>query len=191
MGVDAGPCLYDKQQEYVQLAKVAFARLTVACANLSDPLDVKVNAIGGLEYKIVDTQWRTHPECRVAWDWQALLNKHRKKPKKIEAAFYSGGVLCGLMYARVSRGTVSVNVRYIEGSPWPDSPLKGYVLTVALMQAELFAVVIRAKYVAVSRPAAELIDRYKDMRFELTDSDKRLVSRGVKPRYHQLLRNVA
>ncbi|MNM42308.1 hypothetical protein D3C81_531410 [compost metagenome] len=191
MGVDASPCLYSKHQEYVQFARLAFAQLTMACANLSEPLEVTVRAIGGAEFKIVDTQWRTHPECKVAWDWQNLLDKHRKKPKKIEAAFYSHGVLCGLMYARVSRGTVSVNVRYIEGSPWPDSPLKGFILTVALMQAELFAVVIKAKQVAVSRPAAGLIERYKEMRFELTEADKRLDSRGVKPRYHQLIRNIA
>lgn len=191
MGVDAKLCLYSKHQQYFEYSQAAFAMLTAYCKKMPEPLEVTVRCIGGAEFHTVDTHWRNHPDCLVAWDWRSFLERHRKKPKKIEAAFYSQGVLCGLMYARVSRGTVSVNVRYIEGNPWPESPLKGVFLTVALMQAEFFAVVIQAKQVAVSRPAPELIQRYKEMRFDLTESDKRLAARGASPRYHQLIRNVA
>lgn len=190
MGVDIEVVsLRVKHEEFVLHSNLAFSQLADLCARLPTPLEVYARAIGEREFSEVD-RWRNHPECRVTWDWRSLLEKHRKKPKKLEAAFYSQRVLCGLMYARVSRGRVSVNVRYIEGNPWPMCPLKGYVLTVALMQADIFAQVIGAKQVTISRPAEGLIDAYLGMSYKLTESDSRLKARGAKPRYRQLVRTL-
>ncbi|MFJ2321813.1 hypothetical protein [Pseudomonas sp. NPDC087817] len=189
MGVDIEVTLRAKHEEFTQHSILALSQLGAVCAALPDPLEVGACAIGEREF-VENERWRLHPDCRVVWNWRSLLERHRKKPKKLEAAFYSQGILCGLMYARVSRGRVSLNVRYIEGNPCPMSPLKGFVLPIALIQADIFAKVIGAKEIGVSRPAEGLIDAYLGMSFQLTESDRRLEARGIKPRYHQLVRKL-
>lgn len=190
MGVSVEFGLREKHTEFTGYASIALEALASLCVTAGIPFEVAARSIGEPEYAET-TRWRLNPDCKVTWDWRSLLEKHRKKPKKIEAAFYSQGVLCGLMYARVSRSRVCVNVRYIEGSPCPLHPLKGLVATVALLQADLFARVIKAKRVTISQPAKELIGMYTKMSFDMTDGDKRLIARGAKPRYHQLVRDVS
>lgn len=176
------------RQKYIDLSEGLFPIIAaLISAERPDPLQLKTI----LEPQLLEAQaWHDHPSRLVCWDWRSILHKRRKKPKRLDVAFYCKDVLCGLMTASISRGRVGINIRYVEASPEPSHPLKGDFLFLALWQAELFAALIDCKVVSVSQPGKSLVDMYKELGYEMVESDRKRALRGASPRHTLLVKHL-
>ncbi|MDH0292015.1 hypothetical protein N7414_23065 [Pseudomonas sp. GD04087] len=144
--------------------------------------------IGDRELAEADA-WLNHPDRIAGWNWRAVLNQERKSHKRFEAAFWVDGVLCGLMVCRVSKRRINLSVRFIEGAPF-QHPLRGQLLQVAIIQAELFASVIGATQVAIIKPLEGVAERYIALGYQMEYGDRSKVSKGLKPRFDQLIKHL-
>ncbi|NKI46363.1 hypothetical protein HFV06_08500 [Pseudomonas fluorescens] len=176
------------RQRYIDQAESLFPVIAMI---LSDSLEMQVSLTTILEPQLTEAEvWHNHPLRLVQWDWRQILHKFRKKPKRIDVAFYSQEILCGLMTAGISRGRVCVNIRYVEANPDPTHPLKGSFLFVALRQAELFASFSNCKLVSVSQPDPALVRSYKSFGYELVESDRKRELRNIPPKHSLLVKKM-
>ena len=177
------------RQKYIDHAESLFPIIaTMISEELPDPLLLRTI----LEQQLQEAEaWHGHPARMVSWDWRSILHKRRKKPKRLDVAFYCRGVLCGLMTASISRGRVGINIRYVEANPEPDHPLKGNFLFLALWQAELFATFSNCKVVSVSQPNPVLVDMYTALGYGMVESDRKRELRSVSPKYALLVKVLA
>ncbi len=176
------------RQKYIEEAESLFPVIAMLLnADLPDPL--RLTTIREPQLEEADT-WYLHPSRMVTWKWREILHKRRKKPKRLDVAFYCTDVLCGLMTASISRGRVGINIRYVEASPDPNHPLKGNFLYLALWQAELFATFTNCKQVSVSQPNPLLVQMYKDFGYEMVESDRKRELRGAIPKHLLLVKDI-
>ena len=71
------------------------------------------------------------------WDWHKILQSHRNEPDRFELAIWAGERLCALGLA--TTGGNSVTVRFLEGDPRGDCPLKGRRALIALDASARYA----------------------------------------------------
>lgn len=123
--------------------------------------------------------WRM-PQKRswIEFNW---ARERSHQTKRIDVTIRCRHFLCGLMLAKRSRKKLCVTLRYLEGNPY-NHPLSGYVLPIALIIAESFAVAYNIKQVCVSRPAKGLINHYITQGYELSPADKARLKRSGQPR---------
>jgi hypothetical protein len=179
---------YHNRQKYLELSERLFPEIATMLGSIAGEA-LELTSI--LEPQLCAAEaWHGHPNRLVDWDWRRLLHKFRKKPKRMDVAFYCRGVLCGLMIASISRGKVAINIRFVEASPDPMHPLKGSFLFLALMQAELFARFTNCTRVSVSQPAPELVGRYMDFEYQMVVSDLKRKARGVQPKHALLVKDL-
>lgn len=176
------------RKHYIDYAESLFP---VIAALINEELEEPLFLTTILEQQLKEAEsWHDHPARLVQWDWRQILHKFRKKPKRIDVAFYCQNILCGLMTAGISRGRVCVNIRYLEANPDPGHPLKGIFMFLALRQAELFATFGNFKLVSVTQPDPALVNTYKQFGYELVESDRKRVLRKVPPKHALLVKNV-
>jgi hypothetical protein len=79
----------------------------------------------------VSSQWEPNgrPD-ETRWDWTQVLRGFRSEWDRLEVAIWSDERLCGLALAIT--GGKSVNLRFLEGDPRKDCPLKGKRIMIAL-----------------------------------------------------------
>jgi len=147
---------------------------------------IETCGIGDRELAEADS-WLTHPDRVAGWNWRAVLNQERKSHKRFEAAFWVDGILCGLMVCRVSKRRINLSVRFIEGAPY-QHPLRGQLLQVAIIQAEIFASVIGATTVAIIKPFPEVAERYIKLGYQMEYGDRAKKAKGLTPRFDQLIK---
>lgn len=176
------------RQKYIDHAESLFPVIAAAISgSLEDPLQLTTI----LEPQLLDAEaWHEHPGRLVDWDWRTILHKFRKKPKRLDVAFYCKEVLCGLMTASISRGRVGINIRYVEGNPDPGHPLKKNFLFLALWQAELFGTFSDCKRVTVSQPNPNLVDLYKRLGYGLVESDQKREQKSIAPKHALLVKHL-
>lgn len=176
------------RQKYIDHAEALFP---VIAEMINEDLPEPLFLTTILEPQLKESEaWHEHPSRLVAWDWRTILHKFRKKPRRLDVAFYCREILCGLMTASISRGRVSINVRYVEASPDKNHPLKRNFLFLALRQAELFAVFSKCKTVSVSQPNPILVNTYKALGYGLVESDRKREERQVAPRHALLVKDL-
>lgn len=120
--------------------------------------------IGPIDYSATAAVTRTWPRDarRVTWDWKGIT-KNREK-KRIDAAFWVDGHLCGLTYGMVnSRGAMLTR---LEGSPRRDHLLKGHVTDLAIALLETVALAVEAPRTLLQDPDPQLVDWYRRFGYE-------------------------
>lgn len=104
-------------------------------------------------------------ECRQpGWDWDKVLRKFRRRPRRVELAIWVADDLCGLALGRISDRCVVATIHFIEGNPG-GHPLRGRVLPVAVRFLEVLAASLEVKEVSIEQPVPELIEYYKRLGF--------------------------
>lgn len=176
------------RQKYIDHAESLFP---IIAALISDDLPDPLQLTTILEPQLQDAEaWYGYPGRLVEWDWRTILHKFRKKPKRLDVAFYCKDVLCGLMTASISRGRVGINIRYVEGNPDPTHPLKRNFLYLALWQAELFGTFSDCKRVTVSQPNPFLVESYKALGYGMVDSDLKREMKSIPPKHALLVKHL-
>lgn len=80
-------------------------------------------------------QWLGPPKC--LWDWEEIFRRHND-PDRLDIAIWGENErLCGLAVG-LTTGS-SVEVRFLEGDPRPDCPLKGRRILIVLESASCYA----------------------------------------------------
>lgn len=85
------------------------------------------------------------------------------------------------MPVKRARKRLCVTLRYLEDNP-NKHPLSGYILAIALIIAESFALEYKIKQVCISRPDKGLIAQYIAQGYKLNTADKARQKRNNKPR---------
>lgn len=96
-------------------------------------IDVTITEYSRRASEAVELQWVGR---QPSWDWAEIARRHRS-PKTFCVAMWSGERLAGL--ALIELTTVAATVRFVEGDPRPDSPVKGKCALVALEIATNYA----------------------------------------------------
>jgi hypothetical protein len=113
-----------------------------------------------------DTGWRGSPERRYPWPWPEMAGDYRRnEPDRFEVAVWSGEALCGLCLGKLRAGYCGGD--YLEGSPLPTHPLKGFVLPTVLTALTAYAVALRRKHIRLINPLPEMVPRYEILGFVL------------------------
>lgn len=98
-------------------------------------------------------QWRGDPKCR--FDWEEIFRRHND-PDRLDIALWGPkDRLCGLAIGLTT--SEAVEIRFLEGDPRPDCPLKGRRILIVLESAACYA---------QARGRAELRVRPKNERLE-------------------------
>jgi hypothetical protein len=98
-------------------------------------------------------QWRGDPKCN--WDWEEIFRRHND-PDRLDVAIWGPNErLCGLGLG-LTTGE-ALDLRFLEGDPRPDCPLKGRRILIFLESAACYA---------QARGRAELRIRPKNERLE-------------------------
>ncbi|AYA06747.1 hypothetical protein V1951_21260 [Yersinia sp. 2544 StPb PI] len=168
--------------ELIAIQAFADARLKIVF-EFGDTLPVDEIVIGPItqgDAVEVSNSWRTSPKrdwIKFNW-WKA----RHIQTKRIDVSIRCRDFLCGLMLARRSRRQICVTLRYLEGNPDPNHPLKGYVLPIATLIAESFASQYGIATVCISRPEKGLIAQYASRGYQFNATDTSRVKRHNKPR---------
>ncbi len=115
---------------------------------------------------IVREEWAGHPNRRYPWPWQAMLDNLRKnEPDRFELALWSENTLCGLAVGSTRRSFCRVD--YLEGSPEPDHPLKGYVAMIMVGAVVAYATALNRPEVRLCDPIPVMTRKYQSLGFSL------------------------
>lgn len=116
--------------EGLQNEATVAARTSLRAAGIS--LDVM--RFNRRAFEALTDQWR---DRRVDWDWHEICRKNRGPKSYCIAIWADADCLAGLSLMTVSGEAVTV--RYLEGDPRPDCPIKGLRALVALEVATNYA----------------------------------------------------
>lgn len=95
------------------------------------------------------------------FDWEEIARRHRE-PDRLEIAIWSDdNVLSGIALALCTGQAVVL--RFVEGDPRHDCPLRGYRLLVALEAATNYAQARGKNEIRVQPKNAELVNLYEEV----------------------------
>lgn len=105
-------------------------------------------------------------EALSAWeyqrfDWQEISRRHRD-PDRLEVAIWSGDNILSGMGLALCTGQAVV-LRFVEGDPRQDCPLKGYRLLVALEAATNYAQARGKHEIRVQPKNEQLVNLYEEV----------------------------
>lgn len=107
--------------------------------------------------------WADHPRRRVSWPWPVMVADYqRNHPERFEVALWSGDTLCGLALGRPSRSKSVLTVKYVEGNPDLEHPLKGLVAAIAIATAHAYAKALGSTLLRLDAPLEPLVPLYRD-----------------------------
>lgn len=144
-------------------------------------LNVKVKRISDNELLLVEREWETNLERKVAWSWRAIIGKKKKKIWRLALSILSEEQVCGMLFCTGSRHGINVNIRYLEGSPDNSHPLKKFILDIAIQSAEQYAESINATMITIQNPIKDVVERYIDKGYEYNQQDRRRDNKGLTP----------
>ena len=132
----------------------------IAALNLQAPIGVQFNisSWSNKAQRAFDTQWQPL-ERKLDWKWDEIFETHRDFDK-LDMAIWSGEALCGLALGLTTGA--ALNLRFLEGSPNPDCPLKGRRILVALEASACYAQARGKKEIRLSPINSSLESLYRD-----------------------------
>lgn len=151
--------------------------------------DIRLQRITPDLWSVVHPPWRQHRDrlhFNIDFNWLRQRNKRRDK---LDVSIWCGDTLCGLFLAKLSRKRVNVALRYLESNPF-HHPLQDNMISLGLIIAESFARSYGAHTVMVSQPAKDLVWRYREAGYELTNADLSREKRGHKYRAKVLIKHL-
>lgn len=116
-------------------------------------------------------QWRRrYAGIRAAhepgWNWDREVRKFRRRPRRVEVAFWAGDqLLCGLALGRVSDRRIVATIHFIEADPAIENTLSGKVGQLAARFLEIYAVHLGCSEIAIDSPLPELTEFYAELGF--------------------------
>ncbi len=110
--------------------------------------------------------WRSSPHRRVDWDWDYGRYRYRKRYARMETAIWSGTTLCGLVLGRFSTARTVLQVNFVEGSPDPVQPLRGWVLRLVVQIADVLGEAYGANLLRFTEPAPHVQRKLLAMKTE-------------------------
>jgi hypothetical protein len=141
----------------------------VVAKNLAEELDmpIQITPIGRGMLKWETVWLPAHPGRgnHGGFDWREIVNRFNGKHERLDAAIWSAGLLCGLAIGKPSKGKRHVSIYFLEGARHSPNPLKGSVLTIALLLANEYAKALGARYVRLMSPVEGLIPTYQTLGF--------------------------
>lgn len=92
--------------------------------------------------------------------WQDQMRiVHQSHPRRLDLALWSGGQLCGLALARLSDNKCWLSLTFIEGSPIPSHPLKGLVVPITLIGADIYSGLVQYEAVQpIDKPQLRILN---------------------------------
>lgn len=130
------------------------------------PADVTIRDIDAAALDYVDRVWSPcfpGPPEIGNFPWRQELRHFSKKVDHFEAAYWSGGVLCGLAIGKPSERRRNMSVYMIEGLRFAPNPLKGFILGLAVATAETYARALGTEYLRLVNPVAGMLPTYLRM----------------------------
>lgn len=110
--------------------------------------------------------WTGHPARRYSWPWPEIAADYRNAhPDRFEVAIWSQRILCALAVGRI--GSAYVGVNFLEGSPEPNHPVRGYVTGTVMAVAERYAAATARGEVRFFDPLPELVPWYAKFGYSL------------------------
>lgn len=113
-------------------------------------------------------KWR-YPRDRVpGWSWLKEVRKFQRRPKRVEAAIWTGDqgtILCGLVLGRVSRNRVYASIHYLAANPEQVTSLTGMFAQVAVRYLELQAAALGCTTLSIAKPVEGLVGFYGELGF--------------------------
>jgi hypothetical protein len=96
----------------------------------------------GVEFVLTEISGRMHQEMTSQWttsrfDWPEILRRHRNDADRLDVAVWCGDRLSGVFFCTLSGEAVVL--RWVEGDPRTDCPLRGQRLLIALDVATNYA----------------------------------------------------
>ena len=130
-----------------------------------------------------DTWCSLYPSSRLThkpgWSWRRVVEKFRRRPKRIEVALWHDKLVCGLAVGRVSDKRVIATIHFVESLPVAN-PLKGKVVPFLARFLEAVSVNLGCETVSIEQPATELIPYYSFLGFTRIVKKSGRVLRQVK-----------
>lgn len=104
-------------------------------------------------------QWSRHKRT-VNWDWPEIMRRHND-PDRLDLAIWVGDLLCGLGLGTTT--AQAVKIRFCEGSPFPECPLKGRRILVMLEAATCYAQARGKQEIRIAPKNSSLESLYRDI----------------------------
>lgn len=106
--------------------------------------------------------WENDPNRRAAWSWRSLHAKFTRRPRRVEAAFWSNGSLLFLLcLGRVSNKRVNASIHFLEAAISPPVPLRGTAVAIATQYLNLYATLLQCSTIVIDSPVEALVEHYK------------------------------
>lgn len=131
-----------------------------AALNLQPHLGVEFNISpwSNKALRAFDGHWSTFKR-EVEWDWPEIFRGHRDYDR-LDLAIWSGDRLCGLGLGITTPS--ALELRFLEGCPDPECPLRGRRILIALEAAACYAQTCGKKEIRVSPINSSLESLYRD-----------------------------
>lgn len=124
-------------------------------------VDVELRLLDAPALAAFSADWQGHPRRHVAWPWPAMVSDWRRiRPERFEASVWSDGQLCALALGKPAPSAPHLSVHYLEGSPDPAHPLRGWTTSVVLVAAEAYALILGKTELRLVDPLPALIPYY-------------------------------
>lgn len=163
--------------KYHQLRRHTIAHTHAELQNIIDANDarrIKLTEITTEALK-AEQAWKANTHLAksraIGWDWYEALKVYRRNhAARMELAIWLDENLCGLMLGKPSTSKMVMKLNYIQGAPYEHS-LKGYVVPIAILYAELYASALAVRWLGIQDPLEEpaLIDYYHRLGFTRPD----------------------
>jgi hypothetical protein len=160
----------DRTERAARLQALAFAAAaTRLAADLAAPAEFKLlNRAAIREFRKTWLPLYDHPRRDGQWEWEnEILPRFAKDPDAFRLAIWSDSQLCGLALGTVTNNLKGVIVNFIAGSPDPNHPLRGSILSAAIAAAEEYARGLGASRLYLADPATGLLASFKSLGFKV------------------------
>jgi hypothetical protein len=155
------------ENRYRTLRAAARLATTEEFAGLSVP-DVRLAEIGP-EALAAAALWQKRV---VNWNWDDLVRKLRRRPRRIELAIWVDPVLCGLAIGKISDRRVTARIDRIERSP-EATQLVGLIGEIATSYLDVLGTLAGCRESVIVSPAPGLVAFYKELGYT-----KEMIKRG-------------
>ncbi|UMY19094.1 hypothetical protein MMB17_07290 [Methylobacterium organophilum] len=123
---------------------------------------LNLGAWSGRTLQAYEEQWLAEQRHNDAgWDWPEIIRRYRNEPDAMSIAMWSEARLSGLALATTS--AEAVTVKFLEGDPRPDCPLRGLRALIAVEAAMMYGQGIGRREVRVEPVNDTLATMYCDM----------------------------
>lgn len=141
--------------QFAQVRSAAYRRATAQVTSIGGvPGIVRLGEITAEAIREWERSWKpafaNSKGAMGGWDWERLADQYRKQPDSFQLAIWAGDVLCGLAVGTVDR--TAVTVRYLEGHPSGNHPLKKKVLPIVFAVATEYAKGLKRRYLRIDSP---------------------------------------